>query len=71
MIKKGENYSVADNVLEAKEVAKILKVNRRTVIRLAERGELVSFRIGDLWRFNLSDVEIYIEAQKAKQQKKD
>lgn len=62
---------MADNVLEAKEVAKILKVNRRTVIRLAERGELVSFRIGDLWRFNLSDVEIYIEAQKAKQQKKD
>jgi excisionase family DNA binding protein len=54
---------VIDDVLDAKEVAKILKVHQRTVIRLAERGELKAFRVGDLWRFRRSDVEEFINKQ--------
>lgn len=54
---------VIDDVLDAKEVAKILKVHQRTVIRLAERDELKAFRVGDLWRFRRVDVEEFINKQ--------
>lgn len=56
-----------DEILEAKEVAALFKVSVRSITRLAERGELVGFKVGDLWRFQRSDVEAYIEAQKRKQ----
>ena len=59
----------ADEILEVKEVAKILKVSTRTVIRLAERGELVAFKVGDLWRLRRSDVDDYIERQIQRRQK--
>ena len=54
---------VSDDVLDAKEVAKILKVHQRTVIRLAEHGELKAFRVGDLWRFRRIDIEEFINKQ--------
>lgn len=54
---------VIEDVLDAKQVAKILKVHQRTVIRLAERGELKAFRVGDLWRFRRVDVEDFINKQ--------
>ncbi len=53
----------SEEILEVKEVAKMLKVSTRTVIRLAERRELVAFKIGDLWRFRRSDVDDYIRQQ--------
>ena len=58
-----------DEILEVKEVAEILKVSTRTVIRLAERGELVAFKVGDLWRFRRSDVNEYIMRQIQRRQK--
>jgi excisionase family DNA binding protein len=61
---------MSNEILEAKEVAAMLKVSVRSITRLAEKGELVGFKVGDLWRFQRSDVEAYIEAQKRKQQRK-
>lgn len=61
---------IPEEILEAKEVAIMFKVSIRSITRLAEKGELVGFKIGDLWRFQRSDVEAYIEAQKRKQQRK-
>jgi len=60
----------ADEILEVKDVAQILKVSTRTVIRLAERGELTAFKVGDLWRFRRSDVDDYI-ARQIQRRKKD
>ena len=60
-----------DEILEVKEVAKILKVSTRTIIRLAEREELVAFKVGDLWRFRRSDVDDYIARQIKRRQKRD
>lgn len=57
-----------DEILEAKEVAALFKVSVRSITRLAEKGELIGFKVGDLWRFQRSDVEAYIEAQKRKRQ---
>ena len=53
-----------NEVLDPKGVAGILKVSTRTVLRLAERGELPYFRVGDLWRFQKKDVDAYIERNK-------
>lgn len=61
---------MSDEILEAKEVAALLKVSVRSITRLAEKGELVGFKVGDLWRFQRGDVEAYIVAQKQKQQRK-
>jgi len=57
-----------DDILEPKEVAQRLRVSVRTVTRLAENGELIGFKVGDRWRFQRSDLEAYIEAQKRKRQ---
>jgi excisionase family DNA binding protein len=62
--------AVNSEILEAKEVAKMLKISVRTVGRLADRGELRGFKVGDLWRFYLSDVQAYIDNQIRKQQEK-
>jgi excisionase family DNA binding protein len=61
----------SEEILEVKDVANILKVSTRTVIRLAERGELVAFNIGDLWRFRRSDVDDFIRRQIQRRQKGD
>ena len=50
--------------LDAKDVARMLKISYRTVLRLAERGELPYFRVGDLWRFERKDVEEFIKRNK-------
>ena len=60
-----------DEILEVKDVAQILKVSTRTVIRLAERSELTAFKVGDLWRFRRSDVDDYIKRQIQRRQKGD
>ncbi len=61
---------MASDILDVKEVARILRVSVRTVVRLADRGEIVAFKVGDLWRFQRSDVDAYIEAQKRKQRQR-
>ena len=46
----------AEEPIGAKEASRILGVIPRTVIRLAERGEIKAFRVGELWKFYASDV---------------
>ncbi len=60
-----------NEVLDAKDVARMLKVSYRMVLRLAERGELPYFRVGDLWRFERKDVEEFIKRNKQQGKKED
>jgi excisionase family DNA binding protein len=46
-----------------RQVAEYLSVNERTVYRMAERGELPAFKVGDAWRFRREDIEAWIEGQ--------
>ena len=62
---------MASELLDAKEVAHMLRVSVRTVVRLAERGELVAFKVGDLWRFRRADVDTYIQQQIQRQKRQD
>jgi excisionase family DNA binding protein len=61
-----------EEVMDAKQVAELLKVGYRTVVRMADRGELPAFKVGDLWRFRKADIDAYIQRQvDARQQGKD
>ncbi|HHM4216461.1 TPA: helix-turn-helix domain-containing protein [Klebsiella pneumoniae] len=46
-----------------KDVADYLKVNERTIYRLAASSELPGFKVGNSWRFKQSELEQYIAAQ--------
>lgn len=61
-------FIVTDEILDADDVAKMLKLNAQTVKRLANRGELPGFKIGGRWRFERTDIEAHIKALKEKQQ---
>jgi excisionase family DNA binding protein len=50
--------------LTVKEVAKRLKVNERTVYRLAKAGKLPGFKVAGAWRFLVEDIDGWIEQEK-------
>ncbi len=60
---------VTDDILDADEVAELLRLNEQTVKRLANRGELPGFKIGGRWRFRREAIEEYI--RKLEQQQGD
>ena len=64
---------MADDILDANEVAKLLKLNEQTVKRLANRGEIPGFKIGGRWRFRREAIEEYIRKLEQQQsgQKRD
>ena len=46
-----------------RQVADYLSVNGRTEYRMAERGELPAFKVGDAWRFRREDIDAWINRQ--------
>jgi excisionase family DNA binding protein len=47
-VKKAEDD---DEILTTGQVAKLLKIHRVTVGKLAQRGEIPGWRVGRNWRF--------------------
>ena len=56
---------MTDSILTLPEVAKLLKVAGKTVYTMARRGQLPAFKVRGQWRFQRSDLEAWIEEQKA------
>jgi len=52
-------------VMTVGEVAAYLKVNEKTVYRLAQRRDLPAFKVAEAWRFKRVDVDLWIERQKS------
>ena len=52
-----------EEILDADEVARLLKVHSRTVKRLASEGVLPGFRVGSQWRFRRESINEYIKRQ--------
>ena len=52
-----------DKILTIKEVAKYLKVNERTIYRLAASGDIPAFKVGNSWRFRKAEIGQWIEQQ--------
>jgi excisionase family DNA binding protein len=44
------------------EVATYLKAGKRTVYRLAQKGEIPAFKLGGTWRFRRSELDEWIAA---------
>ena len=54
-------------ILTLEEVAVYLKAGKRTVYRLAQKGEIPAFKLGGTWRFRRSDLERWIAESTNKQ----
>ena len=50
----------ADEILTLDEVAVYLKAGKRTVYRLAQKGEIPAFKLGGTWRFRRSELDRWI-----------
>ena len=51
---------VESEILTLEEVAAYLKAGKRTVYRLAQKGEIPAFKLGGTWRFRRSDLDRWI-----------
>lgn len=47
-------------ILTLDEVATYLKAGKRTVYRLAQKGEIPAFKLGGTWRFRHSELDAWI-----------
>lgn len=56
-----------DRILTIKEVAEYLKVNERTVYRLATSGEMPAFKVGGSWRIKEEELINWITQQSNQQ----
>ncbi|WP_086134582.1 methylation-associated defense system helix-turn-helix domain-containing protein MAD1 [Methylocaldum sp. SAD2] len=54
-----------DEILTINEVAEYLKVNERTIYRLAANGEIPAFKVGNSWRFKRAELEAWIAAKQS------
>lgn len=49
-------------ILTLNAVAVFLKAGKRTVYRLAQKGEIPAFKLGGTWRFRRSELDSWIAA---------
>lgn len=54
---------MTEQILTVKQVAEYLKVNERTVYRMATAGKLPAFKVGASWRFKQAELEQWIKKQ--------
>lgn len=53
------------SILTTEEVLGYLRVTPRTIYRLIRTGELPALRIGRQWRFRRSDLDAWLDRQRA------
>ena len=57
------NTAGEDGILTIKQVAEYLKVNERTIYRLAAASGIPAFKVGGTWRFSRADIDAWIKQQ--------
>ncbi len=50
-----------ESIFTTQELAEYMKVNEKTVIKLAQTGELPGFKVGNQWRFNWTMIDRYMQ----------
>jgi excisionase family DNA binding protein len=50
--------------MTVRDVAGFLAVDEKTIYRLAQQGRLPGFKVAGTWRFQLQDIQGWIDAQK-------
>ena len=51
--------------MTVRDVAGFLAVDEKTIYRLAQQGKLPGFKVAGTWRFQLQDIQGWIEKQKS------
>ncbi len=54
-----------------RDVAGFLAVDEKTIYRLAQQGKLPGFKVAGTWRFQLQDIQGWIDEQKNKTRKNE
>ena len=52
--------------MTVRDVAGFLAVDEKTIYRLAQQGKLPGFKVAGTWRFQLQDIQGWIESQKTR-----
>jgi excisionase family DNA binding protein len=63
LILRGKSHMIAETYT-IEQLQKILKLSDRTIFRLLKDGKITGFKIGREWRFQESDINAYIQAQR-------
>lgn len=53
----------ASDLLTTKELAEYLRLNERTILKLASQGELPGVRLGNQWRFRRAVIDTWLDDQ--------
>jgi excisionase family DNA binding protein len=56
--------------MTVRDVAGFLSVDEKTIYRLAQQGKLPGFKVAGTWRFQLQDIQGWIDEQKVVCQKR-
>ena len=56
--------------MTVRDVAGFLAVDEKTIYRLAQQGKLPGFKVAGTWRFQLRDIQEWIDEQKNRVLKK-
>ncbi|WVN41196.1 helix-turn-helix domain-containing protein [beta proteobacterium MWH-UniP1] len=55
--------------MTVRDVAAFLAVDEKTIYRLAQQGKLPGFKVAGTWRFQMPDIQGWIDEQKRLQGK--
>ena len=55
---------MSEQIMTVKDVASYLKLNERTVYRMATSAKIPALKVGTSWRFKREEIEKWIEEQK-------
>jgi excisionase family DNA binding protein len=61
---RARERNVLSEIYTIEQLQKILKLSERTILRLLKEGKLTGFKAGREWRFQESDINAYIQAQR-------
>lgn len=50
-----------DKILSAEELAGYMRVKEKSIIKMAQCGELPAFKVGEEWRFNWATIDRYMQ----------
>lgn len=57
------NFSEFEPLLDSLGAARLLRIHRKTLKKMASRGEIRATHIGKLWRFRASDLQAWLCSQ--------
>jgi len=62
---------MGDQIMTVKDVASYLKLNERTVYRMATAANIPAFKVGTSWRFKKEEIDTWIELQHNQNKSRD